>query len=206
MPHSIPMVDNLGWLPTTHRDGVRTIFGYARVVYIKTPTKKDEPPAFDEQFLSVFPGPIVDVELQTSERVTTLDRLQQCERDQQVVLIPPEGARVIRVPLVVACAEHVAASAVGDLIKEVEDVLEQMAGAPSRLQRTRTLVEQLLASHNIEQHLAAVEFAYDGLPLYARRFLGSMDSKGRPLGRLLQASSAAERAAALNELREDWSR
>lgn len=197
---------NSGWVKTVGRDENADRVGYARVVYVRMPTRKGDPPSFSETFLSVFPGSRLELRLQTGRRVTTLQGLRECEVEGSVVLFPPPRAEVLRTPLFTAEVRQAAPSEQGDLVKETEDVLEQLGGQPSRLDRVRQRVEALLAAPQPEQHVAAVRVAYDALPRYARGFAGNMDSKDAPLRQVLGASSQPELVSAVQRLRDEWGR
>lgn len=192
-----------GWIFPIARDGGLSP-GCARVVYVAMPTRTDAPRLFAERFIHVFPEGKLDLELKTGERIRTLERLRQCEIDEVVRLSPPEGAQVNCGALFVARVEHSVASGPGDLIKEIEDVLEQLSGQPSRLERVCAQVDALLRAENPQALIGTVQAGYDALPYYARRYVGSMDSKDGPLLSVLRARGSEEQKAALEILRAHW--
>jgi hypothetical protein len=133
--------------------------------------------------------------------VRTVEQLRGHEAAGTVLLAPPVDAWVTDVSLARLRVGQ-SRAAPGDLVREVEDVVEQLQGQPSRLARARACIEYSLAQE--APSIDRIGAAYEALPLHQRPFLISMDAKDAPVRRLLAAKDGAERDEAWNDLRDAW--
>ena len=195
-------IGNLGWIPTYVSERRRLRFGFVRLVHVKNPSRPGEPLDYAMTPLTVLANGELSVRLQWGGVVSTVEQLRVQEADGTVLLAPPVDAWVTDVPLA-RLRVGLSQAAPGDLVREVEDVVEQLQGQPSRLARARSSIEHSLAQ--AAPSIDGISAAYEALPLHQRPFLISMDAKDGPVRRLLAAKDGGERDEAWNDLRDAWS-
>lgn len=146
-----------------------------------------------ERRLYVFRGGEVYIDQQPGRPILKTAHLLAAIADGRLVYFPPNGGEVYRMGVVYTVNVVASQLSPEDLVLDVADVQEQLAGEEPRITRCRKALTEWAQSPD-DQRTNALREHYYSLSTAARRYLMGMDAKDNAVRVFFEAKDEEQRA------------